>query len=108
MIFHDSVIDGHHMMDWDMSHWIPMIFGWGIVLLAIFILLYFVIQSTLSIKSKGQMNIPIQKSKKKEVEAFKDLQYEQTNEKSNFCYSCGGKLDRNINIEYCPNCGVKV
>ncbi|KKM63041.1 hypothetical protein LCGC14_1515560 [marine sediment metagenome] len=108
MLFHDSVFNGHHMMHWDMGHFIPLIFGWGAILLVISVLLYFAIQTARNSKSKDQVNIPMPKSKENDLVAYDITQNEEANEKSNFCYSCGNKLDTNRGLEYCPNCGVKV
>jgi len=105
MIFHDSVYDGYHMMGWDLGHWIPMIIGWGIVLLAAIVILYMIIQSTRGTNEKNQMNIQVPKSKNNELKTY---DYKEENfEKANFCYRCGEKLDGKQLI-YCPNCGSKI
>ena len=105
MIFHESVYDGYHMMDWDLGHWIPMIFGWGIVLLAAIIILYMIIQSTRGTNEMNQTTIQEPKSKRNESKAYDNE--EENIEKIIFCYSCGEKLDGR-QIEYCPKCGTKI
>ncbi len=105
MIFHDSVYDGYHMMDWDLGYWIPMIIGWGIVLLAAIVILYIVIQSVRSFNEKNQMTIQVPNSKENELKAYDNE--EENFEKANFCYKCGEKLDWNY-FQYCPNCGIEI
>jgi len=93
------------MMDWDLGHWIPMIFGWGIVLLAAIVIIYMVILSTRTKNEKNQMTNQVLKSNKDELDAYGDD--EENSEKANFCYSCGEKLDGK-QLKYCPRCGSKI
>lgn len=105
MDFHDSVYDGYHMMDWDLGHWIPMIFGWGIILLAVIVIIYLIIQSTHEPNEMNQMTPQGSKSKWNESKAYSNE--EENIEKAIFCYSCGEKLDGR-DVEYCPKCGTKI
>jgi len=103
-MFLDNTNDiGHHMMEWDLGHWIPMIFGWGIILLVVIIILYLIIKTNLCINKENQMNIQGAKSKRNEFQSndyLKDI-----SENANFCYHCGEKLDHNQS-NYCPKCGI--
>jgi uncharacterized paraquat-inducible protein A len=97
--------DEFHMMDWDLGHWIPMIFGWGIFLLAAIVILYMIIQFSFKANEKNQMKILVPKGKNNELKAH---DHDKENfEKPSFCYSCGEKLDRR-ELEYCPKCGTKI
>ena len=104
MIFDEGHV-GYHMMDWNLGHWIPMIFGLGIVLLASIVIIYMVIQNTRTNNEKNQMTIQLPKSNKHELNAY-GIE-EENSEKANFCYRCGEKLDGEQS-NYCPKCGSKV
>ena len=107
MIFHDSIYDGHHMMDWDIGNWFFMILGWGIIISAFLIILYVVLQSTTK-KNQIQKNVV---SKENDVATYNEVSHfgtEKTNfEMVKFCFNCGEKLSGEA-LKFCPRCGAKI
>jgi uncharacterized paraquat-inducible protein A len=106
MIFHENIFDGHHMMNWDLGNWFFMIFGWGIIISAILVILYMIIQSS----TKNQHNkIVSEKIDNVGVYNKPDVNRvsEDTSELINFCYNCGERLIGD-STQFCPRCGVKL
>ncbi len=93
------------MMDWDFSHWIPMIIGWSILLLALIIIVYIVIQRAQRTKKMNQINVQELKGTKNKLEEYKDSG--DNLQKANFCHNCGYKLEEK-NSNYCLRCGIKI
>ena len=104
MIFHGSIFEGHHMMDWELGHLIPMIFGWGIFVLAAVVILYVIIQNT---RTKQRNQTIFQEPINKRVESGIYKKVEEPSSKTIFCYNCGEKLDGSQSF-YCPICGTKI
>ncbi len=101
----DGSYFGHHMMDWDLTQMIPMIFGGITIIIAIIVILYIILQSTRRANEKSQMIIQAPMSKQNELNIYeKD---KDDSEDINFCFNCGTKLYRN-QLRYCPNCGTKL
>ncbi|MFX1479720.1 MAG: hypothetical protein ACFFCI_16480 [Promethearchaeota archaeon] len=104
MISYESVFDSHHMMDWDLGHWIPMIFGWGFIILAVIIIFYFIIRS---FNGSGKNQVITQKPKNT-INHFKTFEIDDENLKNiNYCSRCGEKIDGEP-LNYCPKCGSKI
>ncbi|MHA2179866.1 MAG: hypothetical protein ACXAAH_00430 [Promethearchaeota archaeon] len=105
MIFHDSIFDGHHMMDWGFGQWFGMIFGGIFIFLAAIIILYFVIHGIRDNSENVQETSQEIRKKNDEAKLYKS---EKENfEEQKFCHACGVKLESRL-IEYCPNCGTKI
>ncbi len=94
---------GHHMMDWDLNHWIPMFFGGIAVLLAIIVIFYIIIQNTRSNNEKNHNVMQAPKIKQNELHVYE--KWKDDVDEINFCFNCGTKLVRKP-LQYCPNCGT--
>lgn len=93
------------MMDWDFPHWIPMIIGWSILILALIIIVYIVIQSAQKTKKVNQKNIQELERSKNKLEEYNNSG--DNLQKANFCHNCGYKLEEKSS-KYCPRCGAKI
>jgi uncharacterized paraquat-inducible protein A len=105
MIWFNLLNDENHMMDFNLGHWIPVIIGLGIFLLALIVIVYIVIQSTRSARKINQMNSQILKRNKNKSDL--NINGEENEQNVVFCYYCGYKLQEDKS-RYCPRCGTKV
>jgi DNA-directed RNA polymerase subunit RPC12/RpoP len=89
----------HHMMDWDSSFWLFLVFAGVISFFLIILILIYTLRKKTNEFERNES--PIQPPKQKELRSSQHL------DEIKFCPECGVKLDEN-NIAYCPACGHKI